>query len=163
MKAEITYNLKFIIYHHFSNNRVVLHRHSIICLVLPSMPKVLIITYYWPPAGGAGVQRWLKFVKYLRDFNWEPVVYTALDGEMPVIDNSLLKDVPQNTTVIKRKIWEPYTVYKRFIGRKKEDRINASFLSENKKPGLAEKISVWIRGNFFIPDARRFWINPSIR
>lgn len=127
------------------------------------MKKVLVITYYWPPAGGAGVQRWLKFVKYMRSFGWEPVVYTALNGEMPVIDRSLEKDVPEGLSVLRTEIWEPYSIYKRFIGRKKEDKINASFLNENKKGGLAEKISVWIRGNFFIPDARRFWIKPSIR
>lgn len=127
------------------------------------MKKVLILTYYWPPGGGAGVQRWLKFVKYLQDFGWKPVVYTALDGEMPVIDQSLQKDVPKNLTVIKTHIWEPYNFYKKFIGRKKEDKINASFLSENKKPGFTEKISVWIRGNFFIPDARKYWIKPSVK
>lgn len=126
------------------------------------MKKVLILTYYWPPGGGAGVQRWLKFVKYLRDFGWEPVVYTALNGEMPVIDHSLTKDIPKNLTVLKTEIWEPYSIYKKFIGRKKTDKINASFLSENKKPGLTEKISVWVRGNYFIPDARKFWIKPSI-
>jgi len=125
--------------------------------------KVLILTYYWPPAGGAGVQRWLKFVKYLRDFGWEPVVYTAENGEMPVIDTSLIKDVPEGVEVLKRPIWEPYRIYKWFSGRKKEDKINASFLNENKTPGLTEKISVWIRGNFFIPDARVFWIRPSVR
>jgi len=122
----------------------------------------LILTYYWPPSGGAGVQRWLKFVKYLREFGWEPVVYTALNGEMPVIDSSLEKDIPEGITVLKNPIWEPYSIYKKFIGRKKEDKINASFLNENKKPGLTEKISVWIRGNYFIPDARKFWIKPSI-
>ena len=126
------------------------------------MKKVLILTYYWPPSGGAGVQRWLKFVKYMREFGFEPVVYTAENGEMPVIDESLQKDVPEGTIVIKTPIWEPYSFYKRFIGRKKEDKINASFLNENKKAGFTEKISVWIRGNFFIPDARKFWIKPSI-
>ncbi len=127
------------------------------------MNKVLIITYYWPPAGGAGVQRWLKFVKYLRAFNWEPIVYTVQNGEMPVTDNSLLKDVPPGIQVLKQPIWEPYRLYKWFSGRKKEDKINASFLNENKAPGLAEKISIWIRGNFFIPDARVFWIRPSVK
>lgn len=127
------------------------------------MKKVLILTYYWPPSGGAGVQRWLKFVKYLRDFGWEPIVYTALNGEMPVIDESLEKDIPNDITVLKTPIWEPYSIYKKFIGRKKEDKINASFLNENKKAGLTEKISVWIRGNFFIPDARKFWIKPSVQ
>ncbi|MGZ3933036.1 MAG: glycosyl transferase family 1 [Bacteroidia bacterium] len=126
------------------------------------MKKVLILTYYWPPGGGAGVQRWLKFVKYLRDFGWEPIVYTAENGEMPVIDLSLEKDIPENITILKTKIWEPYSIYKTFIGRKKSDKINAAFLSESKKKSLSESISVWIRGNFFIPDARRFWIKPSI-
>ncbi len=127
------------------------------------MKKVLIITYYWPPSGGAGVQRWLKFVKYMRDFGWEPIVYTPENPEAPVIDNSLEKDIPDNLTVIKRKIWEPYTAYKKFIGQKKEQKINAGFLSENKKPGLSENVSVWIRGNLFIPDARKFWIKPSVK
>jgi glycosyltransferase involved in cell wall biosynthesis len=126
------------------------------------MKKVLVLTYYWPPSGGAGVQRWLKFVKFMHLYNWEPIVYTAQNGEMPVEDKSLMKDVPQNLQVLKTPIWEPYTFYKRFIGRKKEDKINASFLNENKKTGLAEKISIWIRGNFFVPDARKFWIKPSI-
>src|ERR1700754_3381704 len=126
------------------------------------MKKVLVLTYYWPPSGGAGVQRWLKFVKYMREFGWEPVVYTAENPEIPVHDASLEKEIPQGLTVLKTPIWEPYDIYKKFIGRKKEDKINASFLSENKKTGLSEKISVWIRGNFFIPDPRRFWIKPSI-
>jgi len=125
------------------------------------MNKVLILTYYWPPSGGAGVQRWLKFVKYMRGFGWEPVVYTVENGEMPVVDESLQKDVPEGVVVLKTPIWEPYSIYKRFIGRKKEDKINASFLNENKKAGFTEKVSVWIRGNFFIPDARKFWIGPS--
>ena len=128
-----------------------------------SKPKVLVIAYYWPPAGGAGVQRWLKFVKYLQDFGWEPVVYTAENGEVPVIDPSLEKDVPPNITIIKQPILEPYSLYKRFVGQKKEEKINAGFLSESKKNPLLEKTSVFIRGNLFIPDARMLWIKPSIR
>jgi len=127
------------------------------------MPKVLIITYYWPPSGGAGVQRWLKFVKYLREFGWEPIVYTPENPEAPATDDSLLKDVPKNLTVLKQPIWEPYNLYKGFIGLKKGEKINAGFLTEKKKPGVAEKISVWIRGNWFIPDARKFWIKPSVK
>ncbi|MBE0639653.1 MAG: glycosyltransferase family 4 protein [Bacteroidales bacterium] len=127
------------------------------------MKKALIITYYWPPSGGAGVQRWLKFAKYLREFGWEPVIYTPENPESPVIDPSLEKDIPEGMTILKTKIVEPYTAYKRFVGRKKSDPIKAGFLSEKKNPSLTEKISVWIRGNFFIPDARMFWIRPSIR
>jgi len=127
------------------------------------MKKVLVITYYWPPSGGAGVQRWVKFVKYLPQFGWEPVIYTPENPEMPAIDHSLEKDIPEGIKIIKTKIREPYTVYKKFVGRSKDDQIKAGFLSEKKKPGLAEKISVWIRGNLFIPDARKFWIKPSVK
>jgi glycosyltransferase involved in cell wall biosynthesis len=99
----------------------------------------------------------------MRLFGWEPVVYTAENPEIPVVDTSLEKEIPEGITILKTPIWEPYSIYKKFIGRKKEDKINASFLSENKKAGLTEKISVWIRGNFFIPDARKFWIKPSVK
>jgi glycosyltransferase involved in cell wall biosynthesis len=127
------------------------------------MNRVLIITYYWPPSGGAGVQRWLKFTKYLRNYGWEPIIYTPENPEAPAIDPSLEKDIPEGVQVIKTRIWEPYSAYKRFVGRKKENSIKAGFLAEKKNPGLIEKIAVWIRGNFFIPDARKFWIKPSVR
>jgi glycosyltransferase involved in cell wall biosynthesis len=127
------------------------------------MKKALIITYYWPPSGGAGVQRWLKFAKYMREFGWEPVIYTPENPERPAVDHSLEKDIPENITVLKTKIVEPYSFYKRFVGRKKEDTIKSGFLSEKKNPSPAEKIAVWIRGNLFIPDARKFWITPSIK
>lgn len=127
------------------------------------MKKVLIITYYWPPSGGAGVQRWLKFTKYLRQFGWEPIIYTPSNPENPVDDASLLKDLPKNLEVIQQPIWEPYDLYKKFIGQKPHQKINAGFISESKKPKMTEKISVFIRGNFFIPDARVFWVNPSVK
>lgn len=127
------------------------------------MKKVLIISYYWPPSGGAGVQRWLKFTKYLRRYGWEPVIYTPANPEYPETDLSLGKDIPENTEVVKFPIWEPYDFYKKFIGHKKEDRIKAAFLTEKKKNRFFENIAIWIRGNLFIPDARKFWIRPSIR
>jgi len=127
------------------------------------MKKVLIITYYWPPSGGAGVQRWLKFVKYLRNYDWEPVIYTPLNPEAPAIDKSLKNDIPDGIEVLQTKINEPYSAYKKFVGRNKEDSIKSGFLSENQTPSLTENISVWIRGNLFIPDARKFWIKPSVK
>lgn len=127
------------------------------------MKKLLIITYYWPPAGGAGVYRWLKFSKHLREYGWEPIIYTSEGGEYSVIDNSLLKDIPENITVLKQPVWEPYSIYKKFIGQKKEEKINVGFLSVNKKKKFTEKLAIWIRGNFFIPDARVFWIKPSAK
>lgn len=128
------------------------------------MKKVLIITYYWPPSGGAGVQRWLKFVKYLRQFGWEPVVFTPENPEFPSIDNSLEQDIPEGVEVITNKIWEPYQFYKKFTGKSKKDKIQSGFLSEkNNRFEILEQFAIWLRGNLFIPDARRFWIKPSVK
>ena len=126
------------------------------------MKKVLIITYYWIPSGGAGVQRWVKFAKYLRQYGWEPIIYTPENPEYPSIDHSFEKDIPADITVLKTPIWEPYNVYRNLTG-KKNQAINAGFISENKKQGWKDKLSIWIRGNFLIPDPRRFWIKPSVR
>ncbi len=90
-------------------------------------------------------------------------MYTPENPEIPVLDESLKKNIPEGLTLLKTKIFEPYSFYKLFVGRKRDEKINTGFLSENKKPKFAEKISVWIRGNFFIPDARKFWINPSVK
>ena len=126
------------------------------------MKKVLIITYYWIPSGGAGVQRWVKFTKYLRDFGWEPIIYTPENPEFPSIDTSFEKDISADIQVIKTPIWEPYTIYRNLTGKKNQS-INAGFISENKKQGWKDKLSIWIRGNFLIPDPRLFWIKPSVR
>ncbi len=128
-----------------------------------TLRKVLIITYYWPPSGGAGVQRWLKFSKYLHEYGWEPIIYTPENPEAPSQDFTLLKEIPKGITIIKTPIWEPYEFYKKLVGMKKGEKVNAGFLNEKKKPALAEGFSTWIRGNFFIPDARKFWIKPSVK
>lgn len=126
--------------------------------------RVLIISYYWPPSGGAGVQRWLKFVKYLHQAGWEPIIYTAENPEYPSIDESMLAEVPEGVTVLKNKIWEPFNIYKKLANKNKDEKINTGFLSEDgKKSKRIQNFSVWVRGNFFIPDARRFWIKPSIK
>lgn len=126
--------------------------------------KVLIITYYWPPSGGAGVQRWHKFVKYLRNYGWEPVVYTPENPEYPAIDESLADEIPDGIQIVKTPIWEPYQLYKKLAGVAKDQKVNASgFISEKKNPGKIQQLSIWLRGNFFIPDARKFWIKPSVR
>lgn len=125
--------------------------------------RVLIITYYWPPSGGSGVQRTLYFAKYLKHFGWEPIIYTVENGEFPAIDESLLKEIPEGTEVIKTKIWEPYGLYKKFTGKKKAQKLKPLIVTEKQDRQLAHQVSTWIRGNFFIPDARKFWIKPSIQ
>src|SRR5690349_10808688 len=104
------------------------------------MKKALIITYYFPPSGGAGVQRVLKLVKYLREFDWEPVVYTAEDAAYPILDPTLEKDIPAGVKILRRKIWEPYEWYKKFIGQRKEESVYSGFISENKKISSAQKL-----------------------
>jgi len=127
------------------------------------MPKkVLFITYYWPPSGGSGVQRPLKFVKYLKCFGWEPVVFTVENGEFPEYDASLLGEIPKGILVIKRPIFEPFSFYKWFIGKKKDYKLVAGYMHQKKTTKWTEKLALWIRSNLFIPDARMFWIRPSI-
>lgn len=128
------------------------------------MKRVLIITYYWPPSGGSGVQRWLKMSKYLPEYGWQPVIYTAENAEYPVEDPSLEKDVCAEAEVIRKPIVEPYNFYKKFLGIKKEQKVKAGFIDESgAHKGWKERLSVWIRGNFFIPDARCWWVKPSVK
>jgi glycosyltransferase involved in cell wall biosynthesis len=126
------------------------------------MKRVLIITYYWPPNGGAGVYRWLKMSKYLPEHGWTPVIYTPEDPERVADDAALLKDVRPGTEVIKRPITEPFSLYKRFTGRAQHERVQTAFLSEQAKGGWKEDLALWIRSNFFVPDARVWWVRPSI-
>lgn len=127
------------------------------------MLKALIITYYWPPSGGAGVQRWLKMTKYFREFDIEPVIYTAENPDMAMRDLSLLSEVPEGIEVIKHPVWEPYDLYRKLLGKPKSESVNQGFISESKKAGFMERVAMWVRGNFFIPDARKFWIRPSVK
>ncbi len=125
------------------------------------MKKVLIITYYWPPAGGPGVQRWLKFVKYLREYQIEPIVYIPKNPEYPMRDISLNSEVPENITILKNKIFEPYFLAKLF-SKKHTSIISSGIIADSKKQNILQKLFLYIRGNFFIPDARKFWVKPSI-
>lgn len=127
------------------------------------MKRVLIITYYWPPSGGSGVQRWLKFAKYLPQYGWEGVVYTPSNPQANSIDNALLKDVRPDTTIIKRRIIEPYGLYKVLSGKKKDKPIKANIVSSKAKKSLLQRISLFVRGNLFIPDPRILWVGPSVR
>lgn len=127
------------------------------------MKRVLIITYYWPPSGGITVLRCLKIAKYLRQYGWEPIIYTAENAHYPFIDHSNDKDIPADIEIIKGKIWEPYGLYKKFTGQKSDTNVNNVFYTTEEKTGLKHKLAVWIRSNFFIPDARAKWIPPSVK
>ena len=119
------------------------------------MKKVLIIVYYWPPSGGAGVQRWLKFVKYLPQFGWMPTVVTTKEGDYPAIDKSLCDEIPAGIKVIRTKTPTYGEWYKRVSGR--NSIIPYGSLETTSQDSLMKKILVWLRLNIIIPDARRIW------
>lgn len=125
------------------------------------MKKALIVTYYFPPAGGPGVQRWLKFVKYLPDYNIQPVVYIPENPSYPIIDQELEKEISDRAIIIKRPIFEPYGLASIF-SKHKTQKISAGIIPNERKMTRIDKFLLWIRGNFFIPDARVFWVKPSV-
>lgn len=152
------------------------------------MKRVLVITYYWPPAGGSGVQRWVKFAKFLPEEGWQPVIYTPLNPEISSVDETLLSDIPEGTEIIKTRIIEPYGAYRALMGSKsstdmksliadsperraaKDDRARGARATGGEvnpisggEKSFKQKLSLFIRGNFFIPDPRVWWVKPSVR
>jgi glycosyltransferase involved in cell wall biosynthesis len=117
--------------------------------------NVLIITYYWPPSGGGGVQRWLKFSKYLPGCGWNCTVCTPENPDFDIKDYGLENEVHPDTEVLKLPIWEPYKIFKKLKGEQS--------LEQGVTPEKAGSISRFIRGNFFIPDPRCFWVKPAVR
>ncbi|QNK77645.1 glycosyltransferase [Winogradskyella sp. PAMC22761] len=122
---------------------------------------VLIITYYWPPAGGPGVQRWLKFVKYLSEFDIEPIVYCPENPNYPIMDESLVNEIPNNITILKQPINEPYGLASLF-SKGSAKKISSGVIPKAKKQSFIEKAMLYVRGNYFIPDARKNWVSPSV-
>ena len=124
------------------------------------MKKVLIISYYWPPAGGSGVQRWLKFTKYLPKNNWRPIIYTPENPYFEIKDEKLLGNVPAEAKIWKTAIWEPYALKDRLFGKGSQSQ-SAGVISN--KNSLKNKVLNWIRGNIFIPDPKVYWVKSSVR
>jgi len=124
-----------------------------------SVKKVLIIAYYFPPSGGSGVQRTLKFVKYLQEFGWEPVVLTARNADYPAIDETLFSEIPKGIKIYRSKIIEPYKLYRRLTGKADGESTDIATLTldEAQKQKISEQIAEWVRSAFFVPDARIGW------
>jgi glycosyltransferase involved in cell wall biosynthesis len=126
----------------------------------PMQKRVLIITYYWPPSGGSGVQRWLKFAKYLPEAGWEPVIFTPENPDFDLKDETLLKEISPNLEVIRFPIWEPYQLFAKV---KKQGKSHPGRILEQQKKGFLEKVAIWLRANLLVPDPRVFWVKPSVQ
>jgi glycosyltransferase involved in cell wall biosynthesis len=123
---------------------------------------VLFITYYFPPAGGPGVQRVTKFIKYLKDFGWTPIVLAPLNPEYQARDESLAKELPSDLIIRRSPIFEPYKLYRKFTGTKEGLSLDINVFEEGKKMSLKQRIAHAIRATFFIPDARIGWYRSAV-
>jgi len=121
-----------------------------------SMKKVLILTYYWPPGSGPGVQRWLKMARFLPEFGIEPIILTVKDGAYPSRDESLLNQVPDDLHVIHTDTLEPFELFNTLRG-KKGNEISVGLSGMKDSSSLVQRFGIWLRANFFIPDARIGW------
>lgn len=126
------------------------------------MENVLIVSYYWPPAGGPGVQRWLKFCKYLPSFGITPHVYVPENPSYPLRDESLQREVSSAIKVIKKSIIEPAS-FSKLVAKDDTKTLSAGILPDDQKQSKIQQVMLYIRGNYFIPDARKFWVNPSVK
>ncbi len=125
--------------------------------------RVLVITYYWPPSGGAGVQRFLKFVKYFREHGVDPVVLTCSNPTYPITDTSLIRDVPDSVTVTYARTLEPFGVYSRMSGVPPEQAANPATVLGSRDLGPVQRLARWLRANLFVPDARIGWVPFALR
>ena len=116
-----------------------------------AMKNVLIITYYWPPSGGSGVQRWLKFSKYLPKYGWNPIIYTPQNSGFK-LKYGQRSDSNNNITVLKQPIFDPGATFTRQSGKMRIGEV------DTKNTSLLGRLAIWIRGNFFIPDSKIFWV-----
>jgi hypothetical protein len=124
--------------------------------------KILIITYYWPPSGGVGVQRWLHYALELKKLGWEPIIYTPENPQFEIKDESQLK-MAAELRVIKTNIWEPFDVFHKLTGNKNRKNVQQGLVMEKARKSLKDKLIVWTRGNLLIPDPRRFWVKSSVK
>lgn len=127
---------------------------------MKSNRKILIISYYWPPSGGVGVQRWMNFALQLKAKGWEPMLLTPENPQFEIKDENLLERVKEIPT-IKLPIWEPFDLFHKLTGNKDRKNVQQGLVLEKTNRNLKDKLMIWIRGNLLIPDPRRFWVKSA--
>jgi glycosyltransferase involved in cell wall biosynthesis len=126
------------------------------------MKKVLIFSYYWPPGSGPGVQRWLKMSRFLPEFGIEPIIITVKNGAYPSRDESLLKEIPKGLRVIHTDTLEPFEIFNTLRG-KKGNEISVGLSGMKNSSSFIQRFGIWLRANFFIPDARKGWKHYALK
>jgi len=124
--------------------------------------KVLIITYYWPPSGGVGVQRWMNYALNLRELGIEPIILTPENPQFSVKDDQLLDRV-KNIITYKTPIWEPFQIFHQLTGNTNKGNVKQGLVMEKKEKTIIDQLTVWIRGNIFLPDPRVFWFKNAVK
>ncbi|NOX18234.1 MAG: glycosyltransferase family 4 protein [Chlorobi bacterium] len=127
------------------------------------MKKILFISFYWPPSGKASIHWPLKMIKHLPEFGWEPSVLTVKEDTFTASDSALAKETPEDLKVWRTAFWDPFVFYKKFLGKKESETLVASEALTQTDKNLKQRISIWIRMNLFIPDARMGWLIPGFR
>ena len=127
------------------------------------MKKVLFLSFYWPPSGKASIHWPIKMIKYLPEFGWEPSVLTVKEDTFSAPDESLFNDINPGLKVYKTGFWDPFVIYKKLLGKSKDSSLSASEAMSTENKGLMHRLSLWVRLNLFIPDARVGWITPGFR
>ncbi len=125
---------------------------------MQNLKHVLLLTYYWPPAGGAGVHRWVRFSSFFKENNWQMHVYSPSNAHYPIVDSGMVKQVSKDIISVQHPIFEPQQLLAKKAGFGK-----GSGLNTTKKRTWIQKSMIWLRGNIFIPDARVFWVRPSVK
>ncbi|MEM6648553.1 MAG: glycosyltransferase [Bacteroidota bacterium] len=127
------------------------------------MPRVLYISYYFPPSGGPGVQRTLKLARYLPAFGWTPSILTVRPehAAYPDLDPSLAAEVPPDLLVERTLAWDPYTLYAKLQGKPKAETVGVGFVGESTMDGK-QRLARWLRANLFLPDARVGWVRHAV-
>src|SRR4030066_120413 len=127
------------------------------------MKKVLFITYYWPPSGKASIHWPLKIIKRLPTFDWQPIVLTVEEDTFSQKDETFISEIPSGVNVIKAKSFEPFNIYKRFTGKGKDEQLIASQTISKENKSFSHRLSIWLRMNLFVPDARVGWYFPAVK
>ncbi len=127
------------------------------------MRNILFLSYYWPPSGKAALHWPLKMIQYLPSLGWQPAVITVEEDSFSEKDNSLLKDIPDNLKIIKTPQFDVFKIYRKITGRKLGEPLSISETVSNKNNSPAQKLSLWMRMNIFIPDARIGWYSYGVK